>query len=151
MRKLLLRAFLAVCVLPATIVAAGQQPATPNRETGNVTETPSQFYLRYRSAVQNARTLDEVTTFWQKSLAAEFNQTPPDQRVDLAALKRLYGKVSDVTVASVSIQTDGSTATVKLAGKTADGKKMSGTASLVREDGGWKLAAQEDWEEQSSK
>lgn len=151
MRKSLLRALLALCMLPAGIAAAVQQPATPNPGRGNATETPSQFYSRYRSAVENAKSLDEVTKFWQRSLAAEFNQAPPDQRVDLAALKRLYGKVSDVNVVNVSIAPGGSTATMRLTGTTADGKRMNGTASLVQEGGEWKLAAQEDWGEQSSK
>ena len=147
MRRPLLGAFLAMCVLQAGIAAAAQQTAAPSPARGNTTETPSQFYSRYRSAVQNAKSLDEVTKFWQQSLAAEFNQAPPDQRVDLAALKRLYGKVSDVNVVSVSIAPGGSTATMKLTGTAADGKRMNGTASLVQEGGEWKLAAQEDWGE----
>jgi hypothetical protein len=150
MRKPVLRVLLPMFLVVACAVVDAQQGAPPKQPAGPQ-ETPSQFYSRYRSAVQSAKSLDEVTKFWQKSLAAEFNQAPPDQRVDLAALKRLYGKVSDVNVVSVSIGTGGSSATMKLTGKTADGKKMSGTAAFVQEDGSWKLAAQEDWQEQSSK
>jgi hypothetical protein len=151
MRRPALRAFFAFCVLHAGIVTATQQIASPNPGTGNATETPSQFYLRYRSAVQNANSLDEVTKFWQKSLAAEFNQAPPDQRVDLAAMKRMYAKHSDVTVVGVSIGAGGSTATMKLTGKTADGKTTSGAVSVVQENGSWKVAAPEEWQEPSSK
>jgi hypothetical protein len=136
--------------LVACAVVGDQQTAPPKQPAGPA-ETPSQFYLRYRSAAQSATSLDEIMRFWQKSLVAEFKQAPPDQRVDLAGFKRLYNMFSDVSVVSVSIRTGGSTATMKLAGKTTDGKKMSGTASLVQEDGGWKLAAPEDWQEQSSK
>ena len=66
--------------------------AAPPKQPAGPQETPSQFYSRYRSAIQNAKSLDEVTKFWQRSLAAEFKQAPPDQRVDLAGLQRLYGK-----------------------------------------------------------
>ena len=147
MMKSLLRVFLAVSLLPAG-VAGTQQKAQPNQAKRNPAETPSQFYLRYRSAVQGASSVDDVTKFWQKSLVAEFKQAPPDQRADLAAFKRMYNMLSGVTVVSESIATGAtgaSVATLKLKGTTGDGVTMSGTASLVREDGGWKLAAPEDW------
>ena len=148
MMKSLLRAFLAVSLLPAGVATGAQQKPRPNQARRNPAETPSQFYLRYRSAVQNAGSLDEVTRFWQKSLVAEFNQAPPDQRADLAGFKRMYNMVSDVIVVSESLTTSAtgaSVATLKLRGTTADGVTMNGTASLVHEDGGWKLAAPEDW------
>ena len=150
MRKPVLRALVPMCLVVACAVVGARQAAPPKQPAGPQ-ETPSQFYSRYRSAIQNAKSLDEVTKFWQRSLAAEFNQAPPDQRVDLAGLQRLYGKVSDVNVVSVSIAPGGSTATMKLTGRTADGKTMSGTAAFVQEEGSWKLAAQEDWQEQSAK
>jgi hypothetical protein len=144
----LLRVFLAACLLPTGVAAGVQQAAKPNQPKRNPRESASQFYLRYRSAVQNASTVDEVTRFWQKSLVAEFKQAPPDQRADLAGFKRMYNMLSDVSVVSESIGTDAtgvSIATLKLRGTTADGVTMSGTASLVQEGGGWKLAAPEDW------
>ena len=144
----LLRLFLAVCLLPIGVAAGVPQEAKPNQAKRNSAERPSQFYLRYRSAVQTASSLDEVMRFWQKSLVAEFKQAPPDQRVDLAGFKRMYNMLSDVSVVSESVGTDAtgvSIATLKLRGTTADGVTMNGTASLVQEGGGWKLAAPEDW------
>ena len=139
--------FLAIGIVLAGAAAGAQQTATPNQPAGPATETPSQFYVRYRSAALNASSLDEVMRFWQKSLVDEFKQAPPDQRVDLAGFKRMYSMLSDVSVVSVSVASGGSAATMKLAGETADGKTMSGTASLVQKDGGWKLAAPEDRQE----
>jgi len=148
MTRPFVRAFLPMwLVLGATMLVA-QHTAAPKPTTGRA-ETPSQFYLRYRSAVQSASNLDDVTRFWQKSLVAEFKQAPADQRADLPAFKRMYGMLSDVSVVSVSIAPGGSTATIKLSGKTADGTTISGTAFVVREDGGWKLGAPEDWQEQN--
>jgi hypothetical protein len=139
-----------MCLVVACAAVGAQQDA-PSKQPAGPQETPAQFYLRYRSTVQSASNLDEVMRFWQRSLVDGFKQAPPDQRTDLAGFKRIYSMLSDVNVVSVSIATGGSTATMKLAGKTADGKKMSGSVSLVEEDGGWKLAAPEDWQEQSSK
>ena len=148
MMKSLLRVFLAVCLLPVGVAAGAQQKPTPDQAKRNRTETPSQFYLRYRAAVRGAESLDEVMKFWQRSLVAEFKQAPADQRADLAGFKRMYNMVSDVVVVSESrttTATGASVATLKLRGTMADGVTMSGTASLVHEDGGWKLAAPEDW------
>lgn len=144
------RAFLPICLIVFAGVGGAQQSA-PSKQPAVPAETPSQFYLRYRSAVQNASNLDDVTKFWQHSLVAEFKQAPPEQRADLAGFKRMYSMLSDVTVVSMSIDTGGSTATIKLAGKTADGKTLNGAASFVQEDGGWKLAAPEEWKEQTAK
>lgn len=150
MTKSLLRVILTIGVLQAGVGAGAQQTATP-KPTTRPAETPSQFYLRYRSAVQGASNLDEIMRFWQKSLVAEFKQAPAEQRADLGTFKRMYGMLSDVTVVNVSIAPGGATATMKLSGKTADGTTIRGTALVVREDGGWKLAAPEDWQEQSQK
>jgi len=149
LRLRVMSTFLATAMVLAGAAALAQQTATPNQPAGPARETPSQFYVRYRSAAPNASSLDEVMKFWQKSLVAEFTHAPPDQRVDLAGFKRMCSMVSDVSVVSVSVASDGSIATMKLTGKTADGKKMSGTTSLVLEDGGWKLGAPEDWQEQN--
>jgi len=150
MTKSLVRVLLAICVLQAGVAAAAQQNAKP-KQPGLEAETPSQFYLRYRAAVQSASNLDDVMRFWQRSLVAEFKQAPADQRADLAAFKRMYGMLSDVSVVSVSVAPGGLTATMRLSGKTADGTTISGTALVVREDGGWKLAAPENWQEQNQK
>ncbi len=148
MMNSLLRVFLAACLLPAGIAAGAPQKPTADQAKRNRTETPSQFYLRYRAAIRAAESLDEVTKFWQRSLVAEFNQAPPDQRADLAGFKRMYNMLSNVAVVSESLTTSAtgaSVATLKLRGTTVDGVTMNGTASLVHEDGGWKLAAPEDW------
>jgi len=150
MTKSLVRVLIAIWVLQTAVGAGAQQSATPKPRTGGA-ETPSQFYLRYRSAVQSASNIDEVMKFWQKSLVADFKQAPADQRADLAGFKRMYNMLSDVSVVSTSIAPGGLTATMRLSGKTADGTTISGTALVVREDGSWKLAAPEDWQEQSGK
>jgi hypothetical protein len=124
----------------ASVVIAAEQ-AVPS----TAKESPSQFYLRYRAAVAKAVTLDDVTTFWGADLAKEFKDAPPDQRVDLAAVKRMYGKLSNVRVTKETI--DGTNATLTLEGtNAADQKKVTGTAHLVSENGAWKLTEQETWQ-----
>lgn len=109
-------------------------------------ETPSQFYLRYRAAVQNATTMDDVLAYWTTATANEFRSAPPDQRVDLAGVQRIYGMYSDVDVARFDVESPGDHVTLTLKGKTSDGKPMSGTATLAREDGRWKVVGPERWE-----
>jgi hypothetical protein len=124
---------------PAYLVAPRQAP-TP---AGQSRELPSQFYMRYRAAVAKARTLDDVMAFCRADLVKEFKSAPPDQRVDLAGFKRIYGILSGVQATSGTI--DGGRATLKLEGTTTDQKKVAGSASLVMENGEWKLAEQETW------
>ena len=120
--------------------AAPQAPAPATAPT----ETPSQFYLRYRSAVLKATDLDQVLAFWRTEMVNEFKQAPPDQRADLDGIKRIYGMLSDVKVVTELVGTVGG-ATVTLEGTTPDQKKMAGTAYLVKENGAWKLFGQESW------
>jgi hypothetical protein len=124
---------------PAHRVASPQVPAP----AGQSRELPSAFYMRYRAAVANARTLDDVMAFWSADLVKEFKSTPADQRIDLAGFKRLYGMHSGVQATGDTI--DGGRATLKLEGTTTDQKKVTGSARLVIENGEWKLAEQETW------
>jgi len=123
--------------------AAAEQPDRPTAATP-ATETPSDFYLRYRAAVLSATSLDEVLAFWQAKAVDEFKQAPPDQRVDLAAMKRMYTRMVDVKVTEETAGASG--ATLKLAGTTSDQKTMTGTVYLVKEGGGWKVFGPETWQ-----
>jgi hypothetical protein len=122
---------------------AAQQDTTPKPPV-SAAETPSQFYLRYRAAVQNAATLEDVIAYWRAEVASQFMQAPPDQRVDLAALKRIYGRVTDVTIAEETVgQSGGATVTMK---GTREQKPVTGTAYLVKQNGEWKVFGPEGWE-----
>lgn len=140
----MLIAVLAVWVPPGIPPSARQTTSQAPVPATAPTETPSQFYLRYRSAVLKATDLNEVLAFWRTEMVNEFKQAPPDQRADLDGIKRIYGMLSDVNVVNEVVGPAGG-ATVTLEGTTPDQKKMTGTAYLVKENGAWKLFGPEAW------
>ncbi len=106
-------------------------------------ETGSAFYSRYQAAITKATGLDDVMAFWSADLIKQFNAAPADQRVDLGAMKRIYRMISGVRVVK---ETAGSTgATLDLEGVNADGRKVTGSVYLLKENGAWKIFSPETW------
>ena len=129
-----------IAVLVGLVLAGGLLPSQ------GASETATQFYMRYQSVVKNATSIDQVVALWAPALADEYTSAPPDQRVDLAGLKQMYGRVSNVKVTRERLvpgRTDD--AMLDLEGTGAGEKKMTGTAHVFKQAGQWKLAAQEDW------
>jgi len=84
-------ALIASCLWLTALAQQAERPATDPPPK----EKPSEFYLRYRAAVPNATTMDELLAFWRAQAVSEFKAAPPDQRVDLAAMKRAYTMVAE--------------------------------------------------------
>jgi hypothetical protein len=129
----------AAAMLLAAVVSALPQAAPAT------TETATQFYLRYRTVVANATTVDEVIALWPAETAQEFNAAPPDQRVDLAAIKRGYAMMSGVRVTQEASSPDGARVTLSLEGTGKDGRKVTGKVIVVKEKGGWKVSGPDEW------
>ncbi len=131
------------------MIVAGlvQAPSQPAKTPGPPSETATQFYLRYRAAVAKATSVDEVLRFWSDDVVNEFKSAPPDQRVDLAGIKRMNDMASGVTVAREAVSTGPGTieATLSLEGIGMNQKRVTGTAHLVKKEGAWKLAEPEEW------
>lgn len=139
----------AVCVY--LLLAVGgivQAAAHATTAPGPSSETATQFYMRYRAAVNDARSIDEILAFWTAEAAGEYKSAPADQRVDLAGIKRIYGMVSNVKVTREALLVDAGTsdATLILEGVGVGQKKVTGTAHLVKKQGQWRLAGQEAWQ-----
>ena len=141
------RAILSVAVLalvysgPALLATSGQDPT---KAPGPTDETPTQFYMRYLKGVVEAKSVEDVLAFWRTEMVNEFKQAPPDQRVDLDGLKRMYGMRKDVKVTGETLGATGATLSLEAVGP--DQKRMTGTAYLVKEKGQWKLFGQETWQ-----
>jgi hypothetical protein len=99
----------AVCALPQ----ARQSSAVPAPAAVPDNETPAQFYARYLDAVKSASTIEEVLAFWREDLVKQFNAAPPDQRVDLSAMKRFYAMTGNVKVTDVVTADTGATLTLE--------------------------------------
>jgi hypothetical protein len=133
-----------VVMLVSGLVQAPPRTAKAPEPTA---ETATQFYLRYRAAVANAASVDEVLAFWADAAATEYRSAPADQRVDLAAIKRMNSMVTGVTVTREDASSAAGTDHVilSLEGSGLDQKKVTGTAHLVKEAGAWRLAEPEEW------
>jgi hypothetical protein len=97
-----------VSLLAGVVMIVGglvQAPSQPAKTPAPPSETATQFYLRYRAAVANATSVDEVLTFFSDDAANEYKSAPPDERVDLAGMKRMNGMVSGVTVTREAVST----------------------------------------------
>lgn len=135
-----MRTTLLVAIVAGVAIAGrAQAPAPP----GAGTETGTQFYARYQAAIPKAATLLDLQAFWSAALIKEFNDAPPDQRVDLDGMKRIYGMLTAVSVVKETSSPTG--ATLTLEGVLRNGQKQTGTAYLIKEGGAWKLHSQESW------
>jgi hypothetical protein len=135
-----MRTLLASAVV-ASVVVFLQAQAPPIPRSDN--ETGMQFYTRYLAAIPKATKIDEVLAFWGADLVKEFNEAPPEERADLDGMKRFYSMVTSVTVVKETSGAPGATLTLEGVGR--DGKKITGTAYLIKENGAWKLFDQESW------
>ena len=107
-------------------------------------ETATQVYLRFRATVPTATKVEDITTFWGGELMHEFTMTPEaDKPATLDIVKRLEARMPDVKV--IKETATESAATLQLQGTTSTGKPVNGTVELVKENGAWKLAGQENW------
>jgi hypothetical protein len=133
-----------VRLLSCIVLAIGlvQTPAPPSSETA------TQFYLRYQAVVPHATSMDEIIAFWAPEPANEYKAAPPDQRIDLAGLKSMYARVSNVTVTHEAVSGSAATAeaTLSLEGIDKNQKKITGTAHLAKKDGQWRLLGPEQWQ-----
>jgi len=135
-----------ICVVMAVGGFAQTVPQTPQGPPPRF-ETATQFYLRYRTVVANARSVDEVVALWAADAADEYRGAPAGQRVDLAGIKRMNSTVSNVTVTreEMSVGPGTADATLSLEGIGKDQKKVAGSAHVVKEEGVWKLVQPEVW------
>jgi hypothetical protein len=133
------------CLAVSLLVALGI-PVLPLAPDGQDSKADSaiQTYIRFRATVVNAKAIDEVTAFWGGPLMYEFNQMPDaDKTATLEMVKRIESMTSDVKILKETATGAGVTLTLEGIGR--DKKVMTGSVDLVKENGVWKLAAQEQW------
>jgi hypothetical protein len=146
MRLLRSALFLTVVLVSATPVSSSA--GAPQDQTA---ETATKFYLRWRSIVLSAKSMDEITPFWTAETLDEFNMAPESAKADtLHMMKRIYGMQTDVTVAKETTTPAG--ATLSLEARDGNQKPIVSSVDIVRERGAWKMtAAVEQWKPKGSK
>ena len=105
-------------------------------------ETGSQFYVRYLAAVKAATTMEHVLAFWSQKAVQMYQSAPANQKMGFADIQGAYASFGDINVVK---ETGTPTAATLTLGASFNGKKMTGTVYLVKEDGSWKLFGPENW------
>jgi hypothetical protein len=128
-------------IVAGAIAAAGAAPAAQRPDGA---EEAAAFYARYLVAVRDAKSVDDIVKFWSAALARQYAQAPPAERADLAGVKGIYAMHTQVSVTGGAVNQMG--LVLGLTGLDArQDNKVTGTVTLVKEDGAWKVAAPENW------
>ena len=102
------------------------------------TQSATEFYQAYRKAFAKAQKMEDLLPMMAANRRAEMEKTPADERkMMFGMLKEMTAEQGDVKVLKESATKTG----VELALET---KNEKGTASIVKEGGGWKLD-KESW------
>lgn len=96
---------------------------------------PLTTYKQYLSVLAKAKTLDEILPFYAKELADGLRNMPAEMRANY--LKMNARVLTDVAVTRQNVTA--TKATFDLTAKTATGAATTGSATLVKEGGTWKV------------
>ena len=123
----------------ALVLLALLQPAAA---TALRSETASQFYLRYRAAFEKARRVEDVTAMLSAKMRQQVEATAPAERAKMFETMKMMGAVTALKITKETATAEGATLTAT--GLDPNGKATTGTVTLVKEKGEWKLA-RESW------
>jgi hypothetical protein len=137
----LTRAFFVMAAIVSAVPAVPYATAAEKQTS----ETATQFYQRWRTTVLNAKSLDELATFWTAEMKDEFDMEPASAKAEtLPMMKRVYGMQTDVKVVKETATPNG--ATLSLEGLDGDKKPVVSSVEIVKENGRWKMTgAVEQW------
>ena len=114
------------------VPGVGQNAPAPAKETA------SQFYLRYRALIPAATSVQQVVEHWSSDQREDFKAAPANQRPDLDFVKSVTAATTNVKVIKESSTPNYATLDVE---GVMDGKPVTATIDLVRENGLWKIAS----------
>jgi hypothetical protein len=145
MRSLRLASVLAAALVAAAPIASFAAAVHLRPPQTQPSETASQFYLRWRAAALNAKSIDEVTPFWTSDMIGEFNMEPDSAKAGtLPMIKRFYAMQIDVRVVKETATPTG--ATLALEALDREKKPIVASVDVVKENGAWKMTgAVEQW------
>ena len=120
--------------LLALIATAGKS------ETQTNASDPLQFYKGYLAVLAKAKSLDELLPYYTRELADGLRKMPAEMQTNY--IKMNAHALTDLKVTKQ--QVDSSKAVFEMSAKTADGRETTGSATLVKEGGAWKIE-DESW------
>jgi hypothetical protein len=127
MRKTCVAGCLLVMILTVA-VSAGAQTAE---------KTASQFYTEYRAAFDKAKAVEEILPYMSAERRKQVESTPAAERKKMFGMIKMMGTLTDVKILKEARTADGATVTVEAL--DTDKAKTTGTITLVKENGAWKV------------
>jgi len=117
-----------VLALAAPALARAEQPP----------QSATEFYQAYRKAFAKAQKIEDLLPMMAASRRAQVEKTPAEDR------KMMFGMVKEMTAEQGEVKVVKETATANGAELAVQAKDGTGTVTLVKEGGGWKLD-KESW------
>jgi hypothetical protein len=125
-------------VLLAVLVAVAGAPIAAQ----SASQTPTQFYMAYRTAFDKAKTVADIRPFQSKSVLKQIDATPAAERAQMFEMIKMMGTYTGLKVVKETVTATG--ATLQVEAIDSDKAKAKGTITLVKEDGAWKIE-KENW------
>ncbi len=126
-----------VLAVPALLLlGGGLGPALAQQQTA------TQFYMEYRAAFAKATKIEDLLPYMAKKRVDQINETPAADRAQMFEMIRMMDDNTEVKVLKETKTPTGATLAVE--GTNGSKKKSTGTATVVKEGGAWKLDG-EQW------
>ena len=125
-----------VAVAVVVALSLGAISAQAQKQTG------TEFYLAYKAAFDKAKKIEDIYPFMAAKRLAEMKATPAEDRAMMFEMIKGMGAMTGVKVLKETPTATGATLDVEGVGE--DKSKQTGTISLVKEAGAWKVD-KESW------
>jgi hypothetical protein len=99
--------------------------------------TASQFYTEYRAAFDKANAVEDIIQYMSTPRRQQIESTPADERAMMFDLMKMLGALSDLKIVKEARAASGATLTVEAL--DGDKARTTGTITLVKETGAWKI------------
>ena len=138
-------AFPLACLMVTLLTPLSPLPTPQQAPAARANETAAQFYLRYRQAALDAKSIDQVLAFWTADTVEQFHMEPEAVRTQtLGMVKSAYAATTDVRVVKETATPTG--ATLSLEGLDREKKPVTSSVEIVKENGAWRVGpAVEQW------
>ena len=133
---LTVRATVGLALASVVALSLGAVTAQAQKQTG------TDFYLAYRAAFDKAMKIEDIYPFMAAARLAEMKATPAEDRKMMFEMIKSVGVMTGVKVLKETQTAIGATLDVEGVGE--DKSKQTGTITLVKEAGAWKMD-KESW------
>ena len=112
--------------------------AAPLAAAEQASQTGSEFYMAYRKAFAKAQKIEDILPMMAAPRRKQMEKTPADERT------MMFGMIKEMAAEQGEVKIVKETATATGAELSVTAKDGTGTVTLVKEGGAWKLD-KESW------